>query len=158
MMVRLAEIERLNAVTNLQLETISDLEDRLEKAHNTLQRFKQLWTNKPSLKGKLNNATLEAISEAISLVVNLDAVGNPLGGITQFNPLNAASNVRNGIYESQPRPLQSSQSQVRDETKHIRSVKVQGDFAVLVEFVSCRSACAFASALQSIPADTKEEK
>lgn len=35
-----------------------------------------------------------------------------------------------------------------DEIKNIRSVKVQGDFAVLVEFMSCRYASEFARAIR----------
>jgi septation ring formation regulator EzrA len=58
--------------------------------------------------------------------------------------------------ENRLEALQSSQSQVSDELKNIRSVKVQGDFAVLVAFASCRSASAFARALQpSTPTDKK---
>jgi uncharacterized iron-regulated protein len=89
---------KLSAQVDEKDKRIADLEARLDETYKTLQQFKQRWTSKPRLT-KLNAKELQAISEAISPIVNLDAVGRPLDGrITTFNPNNAASNVQNRIF------------------------------------------------------------
>lgn len=45
-----------------------------------------------------------------------------------------------------------------NELKNARSAKVQGDFAVLVEFASCRAASAFAASVVSALAEKGEKK